>query len=94
MKKSDLLKLHSGTIFKIKYDDQYLVTYIKVKNIIQNIGKRDIYGVDNYFNLEYDVNEDMTMDNSYFKKVKIFEIFVPEGFELLYSEFKEVENDE
>ena len=94
MKKIELLGLQSGTIFRIKYDDQYLVTYMKVKNIIQNIKKRDIYGVDNFYNLEYDVNDDMTIDNPYFKKVKIIDIMEPDGYKLIYSKFNEVENDE
>lgn len=88
MTKNELLKLKSGTIFKIKYDDQYVITYMKLKNVIQNIGKRDIYGVDNFFNLEYDVNEDMTFESPYFEKVKIVEIIVPDYFYSMYSNYK------
>lgn len=94
MKKNELLKLNAGTIIHIKYDDQYLVTYMKLKNTIHNIGKRDIYGVDNFYNLEYDVNDDMTMENSYYKKVKIVDILEPDGYKIIYSKFNEVENDE
>lgn len=87
MKKCELLKLKSGTIFKIKYDDQYVITYMKLKNIIQNIGKRDIYGVDNFYNLEYDVNEDMIIENPYFVKVKIIDIITPTDFITIYSDY-------
>lgn len=88
MTKNDLLKLKSGTIFKIKFDDQYIITYMKLKNIIQNIKKRNIYGVDNFFNLEYDVKEDMTIESPYFKEVKIVEIFEPCDFILKYYNYK------
>ena len=71
---NELLKLRSGTIFRIRFDDEYFVTYMKLKTTIHNISKRDILGVDNFFNLEYDVKEDMTIENPYFKKVKIVDI--------------------
>ena len=94
MKKNELLNLKAGTIIRIKYDDQYLVTYMKLRNTIHNIGKCDNYGVDNFYNLEYDVKEDMTIENPYFEKVKIVDILEPDGYRIIYSKFNEVENNE
>ena len=94
MKKNELLKLRSGTIFHIRFDDQYFITYMKLKTTIHNISKRDNYGVDNFFNLEYDVKEDMTIESPYFKEVKIVDILEPDGYKIIYSKFNEVENNE
>jgi len=85
---NELLKLRSGTIFHIRYDDQYLITYMKLKTTIHNISKRDILGVDNFFNLEYDVKEDMTIENPYFKKVKIVDIIEPSDFIIKYCDYR------
>lgn len=88
MKKNELLKLRSGTIFHIRYDDQYLITYMKLKQTIHNISKRDIFGVDNFFNLEFDVKEDMTIESPYIKEVKIVDIIEPSDYMIKYEDYK------
>ena len=88
MKKNELLKLRSGTIFHIRFDDQYFITYMKLKTTIHNISKRDNYGVDNFFNLEYDVKEDMTIESPYFKEVKIVDIIEPSDYMIKYEDYK------
>lgn len=85
---NELLKLKSGTIFRIRFDDQYFITYMKLKTTIHNISKRDILGVDNFFNLEFDVKEDMTIENPYFKKVKIVDILEPSDFVIKYCDYR------
>ena len=77
---NELLKLRSGTIFRIRFDDEYFITYMKLKTTIHNISKRD--------NLEYDVKEDMTIENPYFKKVKIVDILEPSDFVIKYCDYR------